>query len=153
MATPHGNTADEPQKGGMLNAILGLIGFFFMAIALGGLLNTAFGWNIGLKGGVELPKTWSDAFSLLTIAGVWVGIWLIVNKVPAVRNFSRRRPWIIAVIIIAFVLVLFFIIDSRVRANAAEARKEWEQQMKHRQDSITADSLKAIQSLQGDSLH
>lgn len=80
-----------------------LFGVLMVAFSLMSVINTAFDLNITVKG-TPLPKHWDATIGLIGATGVFWGIWSLINFIPAARGFSRRRPWIMAAIVVLFLV-------------------------------------------------
>lgn len=140
------NTQPPKQGSSLIGLMLGLMGLLLLLVSILGIVNTAFGWNLKLEvygSGTELPKHWDAAIGLLAVALIWVGIYAMFTWVRPLRDFSRRRPWVTALIIIGGLVGVIVGITIWDNANIKERNAKWDAEQ--REDSIkTAEEEKTF---------
>lgn len=143
--------AAAPRERSLAHAISLLFGGLMVLFTLLSVLNTAFGWKATVKG-TPLPDNWESTIGLGGATVVFFAIWAFLTYVPPVRDFGRRRPWIMALFVVIGLVGLIVGITIWDNANIAERRARYQEEA--RQDSIRVqDSLAKLPAPNpGDSL-
>lgn len=118
-------------------SLLFLGGYLFLiisgVIALASIVATIFGLEMDVKG-AQLPNRWPDTIGLIVVLGIICGLWALLSFVKPIQRFGKRRPWVLALIVIGGLvgaIVGITIWDNGVRA---ERHAKWAEE--HRQDSL-----------------
>lgn len=135
-------TPQQPPKGGMslVGSIAILFGLLMLLFSLLSVLNTAFGWNMQVKG-VNLPKHWDATIGLIGATVIFWAIWAFLTYVGPVRRFGRKYPWLMALFVVAALVGAIVIITVIDNANIRERRERAEK-------IALQDSLKRVEDTQ-----
>lgn len=122
-------------------SILFVGGYLFLVIsgviALASIIATIFGIKMDVKG-AQLPNRWPDTIALIVVLGIICGLWALLSFVKPIQRFGKRRPWVLAILVIGGLvgaIVGITIWDNGVRA---ERHAKWAQER-------TQDSLKTLE--------
>ncbi|MFN8395431.1 MAG: hypothetical protein U0176_12375 [Bacteroidia bacterium] len=118
-------------------SILFLGGYLFViisgVIALASIIGTIFQFDLDVKG-VRLPNRWPDTIALIVVLSIVCGIWALLSFVRPVQQFGKRRPWILALIVIGGIVGIIVGITIWDNGNIAARNAKWAEE--RRQDSL-----------------
>ncbi len=124
MSQPNSPTPPK-EKGGIVSSIAMLIGGLLALFSFLGVLNTALGWDIRIKGSA-LPKHWGEALGLVGVTAVFWAIWAFLTYVGPVRRFGQKRPWVMALIVVLGLVGLIVGITIWDNGNIKARDEAWE---------------------------
>ncbi len=93
----------SPAKTSTIGVIAMAFGGLLVINCLLSVLNTAFDWQITLNR-VPLPATWESTIALSGAAVIFWAIYAFMTYVGPVRRFGQQRPWIMALLVVLFIV-------------------------------------------------